>query len=606
MKFLYGDSTPSPLQSNYLFFVRDAMEFCVHLLLAQERIASLREQLRVREQHGDSERARIEGLRVLVLDAAGGANTDGPASMSKLAVDRVIELSGQAIATTLTDLETKLAAERAEIARQDREERDGCNDAFAKYIALHEVHEGEWRLSAKLGETGHYEAETSGRAPFGAAWRCALELQGTHPMANGIRVGDLVTLVEVSLPEGSGWQKRNPKRRPQRIDGFSIDELMTNGENTGIALRATPRSPIGIDVEISGNAVRAFSAGARDPFDIELDDDTRQRFLTLRSKLIDALTIHPGVRRRVITAMFDDAPFAEADDLVTIAKRVIDGVAPIVKEIRAHSLTPHELVIRRLLDDNSRVEIFVSKAELLEKLGRLPRNLRSIFEPLGLEWQRAQTPPPGAIYVEPPRAPPPERPVPEDEPPPAPAAQHAWDTSEQSVPAREAERPAPAIEHDAVPTPSAIAAFGLPSAIDSAVQQASIIIDPELAEIEAPPQHRGIEIDASDRQALAATVKRIVGAAREGATQLAFQAYAALFEDDNFARQRPQDQRQVLKLLVMAKSIPPPTQPVIHAYRTALDRLRVLAEVTNDPVDSEMLGVCLRMLARFDADAGAD
>jgi hypothetical protein len=126
--------------------------------------------------------------------------------------------------------------------------------------------------------------------------------------------------------------------------------------------------------------------------------------------------------------------------------------------------------------------------------------------------------------------------------------------------------------------------------------------EPALASIVAAPapKHHSIEIDASNRQALAATVKRIIGAAREGSTQLAFQAYAALFEDDGFALQRPQDQRQTLKLLVMAKTMPPPSYPVIQAYRSALARLHALVAITNDPLDQEMITVCERVLSALD------
>jgi hypothetical protein len=586
VKFLYGDSTPSPLKSNYLFYVRDAIELCVHLLLAQQRINELREDLRGVEAHAESERARIAGLRELVLDAADSANTDGADSMSRRAVDRVIEVSKLAIANTIAELEARLAANRAGIAAKDREERDGCLDAFGKYIALHQVHDGDWRLAARLDDTGHYEAETSGRAPYGAVWKCAIELAGTHPMAKNLKVGDLVTQIELALPEGSAWQKKNPKRRLQRIDSFSIEELETNGENTGLALRATPRAPFGIDVAFRGNEVRAFSAGARDPFDIELDEDSRQRILTLRNRCLDALTTHPGVRRRVVSATLDDAPLAEADDLATVAKRLIDAAAPIVQQIRAHSLSPRELVIRRLLDDNERVEIFVSTADLLEKLGRLPRPLRALFEPLGLEWQRARTPLPGEIYVEPPREVA-ERPVVEP-------AVSADAVPKETVPLRDSQPlPLPSASQAMPPIQEEQASAA--GSIDAALQRASV------AEPEPARRPASIEIDARDRQALAATVKRIVGAARDGGTQLAFQAYSALFEDEDFARQRVQDQRQVLKLVVMAKSVPARSEPVVQAYRSALARLQALVTDGNDPGDQEMLGVCMRVLASLEA-----
>ena len=82
MRYLYGDSSPSPLQSNYLAFVRDAMEFCVHLLLAQERITTLREERNALDRYTEAERARIIGLKALVIDAANEANHDGAESLS--------------------------------------------------------------------------------------------------------------------------------------------------------------------------------------------------------------------------------------------------------------------------------------------------------------------------------------------------------------------------------------------------------------------------------------------------------------------------------------------------------------------------------------------
>ena len=137
------------------------------------------------------------------------------------------------------------------------------------------------------------------------------------------------------------------------------------------------------------------------------------------------------------------------------------------------------------------------------------------------------------------------------------------------------------------------------SSIDAAVQRATVLVDAALTATPSP-KPTNIEIDARDRQALAATVKRIIGMARDGSAQLAFQAYADLFENNDFVQQRPQDQRQVLKLMVMAKSVPPRSPPVIKAYRNALVRLEKLVAETNDAGDQEMLGVCQRALAKLD------
>ena len=34
MSYLYGDSSPSPLESNFIDFLRMAMDFCVHVVLS--------------------------------------------------------------------------------------------------------------------------------------------------------------------------------------------------------------------------------------------------------------------------------------------------------------------------------------------------------------------------------------------------------------------------------------------------------------------------------------------------------------------------------------------------------------------------------------------
>src|SRR4029077_3711599 len=38
MGYLYGDSTPSPLEVNFVDFLRDGVDFCVQVLLSSERL----------------------------------------------------------------------------------------------------------------------------------------------------------------------------------------------------------------------------------------------------------------------------------------------------------------------------------------------------------------------------------------------------------------------------------------------------------------------------------------------------------------------------------------------------------------------------------------
>ena len=58
---------------------------------------------------------------------------------------------------------------------------------------------------------------------------------------------------------------------------------------------------------------------------------------------------------------------------------------PAIRAIAQHSLSPSELVLKRVLADDRREEIFASKADLLEKLAPLPPKLFRLFGPLGLD-----------------------------------------------------------------------------------------------------------------------------------------------------------------------------------------------------------------------------
>jgi hypothetical protein len=91
---------------------------------------------------------------------------------------------------------------------------------------------------------------------------------------------------------------------------------------------------------------------------------------------------------------------------------------------------------------------------------------------------------------------------------------------------------------------------------------------------------------------LVAEVKRIIGVARTGDVEGTYPGYAALFLQPDFVVQRPEDQRQVLKLLVLAKRSGPKSAALLDAIRAALAPLTELVSRHNEPEDYEMLGVC--------------
>jgi hypothetical protein len=95
----------------------------------------------------------------------------------------------------------------------------------------------------------------------------------------------------------------------------------------------------------------------------------------------------------LVEATFESGDFRLHPKFRDLVERLVAQMAPIVQEITRHSLTRTELVIRRLLSNERREEIFVTKATLREKYAPLPDEHRALFHPFGFETLPPPPPP---------------------------------------------------------------------------------------------------------------------------------------------------------------------------------------------------------------------
>jgi hypothetical protein len=95
------------------------------------------------------------------------------------------------------------------------------------------------------------------------------------------------------------------------------------------------------------------------------------------------------------------------------------------------------------------------------------------------------------------------------------------------------------------------------------------------------------------KEVLVAAVKNAVALSRGGKHEEAFLEYGKLYASPAFMKNRPEDQRQALKLLILAKRPGMKTTEVLlNAHRAALEPLTELVSRYNEPEDYEMLGAC--------------
>ena len=91
--------------------------------------------------------------------------------------------------------------------------------------------------------------------------------------------------------------------------------------------------------------------------------------------------------------------------------------------------------------------------------------------------------------------------------------------------------------------------------------------------------------------------------AAAGTWTQAYLGYRDIFSSPVFITYRPEDQRQVLRLMILAKNAPrTPTPAMIEAHRAAVPALTELVSVPEpEPADLEMLGICHVVLGNEDS-----
>jgi len=103
-------------------------------------------------------------------------------------------------------------------------------------------------------------------------------------------------------------------------------------------------------------------------------------------------------------------------------------------------------------------------------------------------------------------------------------------------------------------------------------------------------------------EALVAAVKEIVALGRAGQLDEAYRRYQDLFTLKAFQQSKPEDQRQVLKMMILAKNTPnPPSEAMLDAHRAAVGPLTEMVSTLSEPADHELLGACHVVLGNIDA-----
>lgn len=388
---LYGDSTTFPYDIDYIHLSRNAVDCAVQLLSAQHAIASAMERADSLNQTRGAEQARLLAMSQAIETALNpflGADTEATSQ----AAARVLERAKSTVEVELSESERRATDVSAHTRHVVQCASESAHRALEAFLVQHDVPDTELGLTLTCtGEQGP-SGEISLRSPFGISASFELRLPPEHLWARPRRVVDLIPGgLEVHVPQSSGWISRRVEMTPVKLDRFFVNTVKVAGAEVELLLRKTTSGGAGYRVVLDlrgehGIALELLTdngASSGDP-PLALDGADGQRMLGLCQRVIESLQGLATQRGRMLSATLDERPLSEFEWPAVVAERLLRCLAPVVSEISRRSGAPGELVLRRDVGGGRREEMYVTKAELWEKLLVLPPERRALFGALGI------------------------------------------------------------------------------------------------------------------------------------------------------------------------------------------------------------------------------
>ena len=387
MKYLYGNGTESDLNQNYLEFLRLALDFSVSVLQSESAINEQHKIIEHARATADIEQKQISALNTSVLKTLGTADSNDNAQITTQCLERLNTVTEGEINRALTSINQSLEEKinRANtVINQERSANMGRLEALLVHRNL--PHSSAW-IDVTLGGDGKYIAQLTGKSEDILEFVIELDTQANDLLGKALKIENIMPNLSISIMESGGWmKKKGTKVIAQKITKEYLHSLTYRADATVMELRNAITDPSsGYDIFLKDDQVtvkRINKNKVSDP--ITLEPSEAAQIHQLYKKINDAAEKLAGTRKKLLSAVLWGEPLATHPEPLRLVHWIIDEMTPVIQNIAQNSLAPGELVLKRVLSDDRREEIFVSKADLLSKLAPLDEEQLEIFAPLGL------------------------------------------------------------------------------------------------------------------------------------------------------------------------------------------------------------------------------
>lgn len=389
MAFLYGDSTESQLETDFLGYLRDVVACAAELVTADHRARELQRGVPEPQRTAATTTRRAEQLGRELQRILGPYLAEGPGSPLTACAERIACVASEAIGGAVADLRAASGAYRITTEEGVRRERAAGIEALAALVRAHDLPDAEGEIRVRLAPDGSYRAELEQRARCGVRATLALQPDRDSAFARVLTVEALVEQCAVPIPERRGVLRKRERPVAQHLERMWVAELVHNASETLVRLRARP------DLDTAGydlifdrvidelRLVRVVP-GAEPALHTVAGADAAQAW-ALQDALAAEAEALAGRRTRLVAAAVGGTDLlVDGGDLRLCAERLIAAAAPTARAIEQRSPVEDEYQLKRIAGDGRREELYLRRDELRTLVADLPLVDRAIFAPLGL------------------------------------------------------------------------------------------------------------------------------------------------------------------------------------------------------------------------------
>jgi hypothetical protein len=391
---VYGDSTPFPFGANFIETIRHAVDCGVQLLQAQGAIDEALHHTGTVDQLTKTEKARLAELSDAILLTVGAFSASASERVVRAGAN-VLDHAREVLDAELASLEGHATGEMSSSRAAIEAARESAFRAVEAFVLRYDLPNTDTGLRLIAGE-GPYAGEALVTTPFGVEAAFELMIPAAHEWGRPRRVADLSPGTEVHVPKESGWISKRIERHLVKLDRLFLSEVALSEERSLLWLRKGPRSGIGYQIEVSTEGrpkallhhlSEEGTTKGEEPLALSGEDGVH--VIRLWNRVVDSTRDLASRRQAMRAASLDGKSLRELDAPREILDRMVMVLAPIVQEIGRRSGAPGELVLRRDAGEGRRDEVYITKAELEERVMQAPEGMRGAFDSFELSGPRS-------------------------------------------------------------------------------------------------------------------------------------------------------------------------------------------------------------------------